>query len=660
MDIPNKTGGGSSVLLLMWDASKGASGEWTCTPTSGAVDGASLPVVDTTSIAKSAAEATAQVRFDLSGIAAGSTRVLTMPNINIDLGDIQANRVLSDPAPNLTTAGQIAIDNTGDVTNITTSVLNIHDGTDELFLFGVEAYPTGDNQIQKYDLATKKLVWEADAVGGAGSGHDLQYNAGALATQPTLNFTGTGVSCADTPGTSTTTCTFSPDPVLGTAASLRVDSAASSALENNAAMNPTSLSGGWNTVNPNTVGSTINSPCGATKPCFIGKSATYPDFVTDIYTDWQTPGSAVSIGRGNSDFSGFDTYGDPGQMLASYSSINGADDTMLNAQLSTSLGCRHCLIGPTISASGHLYVGPGGSNAILGEVAFGLILGGNSNTLIGPSDGTRSVGSVIAGGEHNKIDMAGITSNVHDNVIGGGTNNIMGHVGTNGVSWSIIEGGATNTIINSSGTNLEYATINGGKGNRIVGNASQLPAKGSTVGGVAGIAWLPYQNVYGGGDGYNATDNGTGAIQTFDLIVRQDISAGTSVAIGLWPSTTGSIPKLQYAGVYTLSGVVSCQSQTDITSTLPTKLETWEYDGVMMWTGGAAVPQFVSNTDGTADNIHNLVSTMTVGGVNTWEAAVRGASNGGWYTTVATGLNADAVYCQGDLRVIQSRQDTTP
>jgi hypothetical protein len=78
-----------------------------------------------------------------------------------------------------------------------------------------------------------------------------------------------------------------------------------------------------------------------------------------------------------------------------------------------------------------------------------------------------------------------------------------------------------------------------------------------------------------------------------------------------------------------------------------------------MWTGGAAEPQFVSSTDETPDNNHNLISTMTVGGANTWEGAVRGAVNGGWYVSVASGSDLDAMYCQGDMRVIQSRQDTT-
>ena len=439
------------------------------------------------------------------------------------------------------------------------------------------------------------------------------------------------------------------------AASVVADSAVTSGAENNAIMNPQ-----WNYINPDTVAATINAPCEISKPCIIGQSATYPQTRVDIFDDWETPGSAGSISRGNDDFSGFDTY--PGAASgASYSSINGADDTIINSQLGTTLGCRHCLIGPLNTASGHNYVGPGGLSGILGEVEYGLVLGGNTNFIIGPGTGFKTSSNVIAGGQFNKIDFAGITGgDPNFNTIGGGTNNTIGHTGVRGVFGSVIAGGKTNTIINSStNSDITSATITGGQQNEIKGIVGEVPANGATVSGTRGSAWMPNQNVYGAGVGYNATDDSTGALQTFDLMWRQDIAGGIAAAQGLFPSNSGSIPKLQYAGVYTLSGQLSCQSQTDITLNLPTKLEVWPFDGVMMWTGGAAEPQFVSSTDDTPDNNHNLISTMTVGGANTWEGAVRGAVNGGWYVSVASGSDLDAMYCQGDMRVIQSRQDTT-
>ena len=47
--------------------------------------GSSLPVDDTTSIAKGSADATKEVRFEVDGISTGNVRVLTMPDQNIDL-----------------------------------------------------------------------------------------------------------------------------------------------------------------------------------------------------------------------------------------------------------------------------------------------------------------------------------------------------------------------------------------------------------------------------------------------------------------------------------------------------------------------------------------------------------------------------------------------
>ena len=47
--------------------------------------GASLPVVDTTSIAEGSADATKEVRFEVDGLTTATVRVLTMANENIDL-----------------------------------------------------------------------------------------------------------------------------------------------------------------------------------------------------------------------------------------------------------------------------------------------------------------------------------------------------------------------------------------------------------------------------------------------------------------------------------------------------------------------------------------------------------------------------------------------
>jgi len=52
--------------------------------------GSSLPVADTTSIAEGSADATKEIRFELDGNTTGTTRVLTAPDFDLDLGSVMA------------------------------------------------------------------------------------------------------------------------------------------------------------------------------------------------------------------------------------------------------------------------------------------------------------------------------------------------------------------------------------------------------------------------------------------------------------------------------------------------------------------------------------------------------------------------------------------
>lgn len=54
---------------------------------------ASLPVVDTTSIAEGSGDATKEVRLEVDGITTGTVRVLTMPDANVDLGALTASNL---------------------------------------------------------------------------------------------------------------------------------------------------------------------------------------------------------------------------------------------------------------------------------------------------------------------------------------------------------------------------------------------------------------------------------------------------------------------------------------------------------------------------------------------------------------------------------------
>ena len=65
--------------------------------------------------------------------------------------------------------GRIQLDTDGDGSTVTQGVLKVYDGTQFMYYFGVDTYPGADNYIIKYDQASNKLAWEADATGGGGS-----------------------------------------------------------------------------------------------------------------------------------------------------------------------------------------------------------------------------------------------------------------------------------------------------------------------------------------------------------------------------------------------------------------------------------------------------------------------------------------------------------
>lgn len=68
--------------------------------------------------------------------------------------------------------GEISFDTNGDGSTVTAGVVDIHDGTEVVHYFGSAGYPTGDNQIQKYDAGTNKVLWEADADTGGATPYD--------------------------------------------------------------------------------------------------------------------------------------------------------------------------------------------------------------------------------------------------------------------------------------------------------------------------------------------------------------------------------------------------------------------------------------------------------------------------------------------------------
>jgi len=79
----------------------GASGVITCQAASG---GASLPVVDTTGIAKGSSDATKIVRFEVDGLTTGTTRALTVQDTNYTIASVDTAQTFT--GANTFSAGQ--------------------------------------------------------------------------------------------------------------------------------------------------------------------------------------------------------------------------------------------------------------------------------------------------------------------------------------------------------------------------------------------------------------------------------------------------------------------------------------------------------------------------------------------------------------------------
>jgi hypothetical protein len=82
---------GAATTGYVWTAtSSGGAGSWQAIPTS-------LPVVDTTGIAKGSSDASKIVRFEVDGFTTGTTRVLTPPNADATLAGLNINQTFVNP-----------------------------------------------------------------------------------------------------------------------------------------------------------------------------------------------------------------------------------------------------------------------------------------------------------------------------------------------------------------------------------------------------------------------------------------------------------------------------------------------------------------------------------------------------------------------------------
>lgn len=84
---------------------------------------------------------------------------------------IAAAGVLTIPrgtSPTTNASGEIALDTDGDGATVTSGVLKVYDGTNQLYGFLATGYPSSDNDVMAYDSATNRVTWQAQA-GGVGT-----------------------------------------------------------------------------------------------------------------------------------------------------------------------------------------------------------------------------------------------------------------------------------------------------------------------------------------------------------------------------------------------------------------------------------------------------------------------------------------------------------
>ena len=159
--------------------------------------GSSLPVADTTGIAKGSADATKIVRLEVDGLTTATTRTLTVQDTDgtialiggntytgvHDFGGATSIEIPNGAAPTVNAAGEIAVDTT--ITDYT-GMIKYHDGTEELTGLAVPTanLSTTDGEVVAYNATNNELEfidvvgpYLDSTLGGAASG-DILYHDG--------------------------------------------------------------------------------------------------------------------------------------------------------------------------------------------------------------------------------------------------------------------------------------------------------------------------------------------------------------------------------------------------------------------------------------------------------------------------------------------------
>lgn len=165
----SKIGGGTASKCARFDGSGNlvaASGDCASGDTGGG-GGSSLPVADTTSIVEGSGDASKEVRIEVDGLTTATTRVLTMPDFDVDLGAI-ADASVSD------TLTASIFKGTGTTTNAIDLATAEVAGLLPVSNAGNGAAPSADDQVNvssSSSAATWKTLPDSD-----GSTQKLQYD----------------------------------------------------------------------------------------------------------------------------------------------------------------------------------------------------------------------------------------------------------------------------------------------------------------------------------------------------------------------------------------------------------------------------------------------------------------------------------------------------
>ena len=106
---------------------------------------ATLPVVDTTEIAKGSVDPTKQVRFDVSGVGTGNTTIISVPDFGVNLGALNENSLAADSVG----SSEIKVDAVG--------TLELDDGADTATSGHYVRVDTGDQAGFEYRSTTQVL-----------------------------------------------------------------------------------------------------------------------------------------------------------------------------------------------------------------------------------------------------------------------------------------------------------------------------------------------------------------------------------------------------------------------------------------------------------------------------------------------------------------------